>query len=859
MKNSVRIFLKFIMAIGFFIGLAILFYPLFSNKWNQYNEKLKFQEYQQIANEKFVDEGLIEEWEKARAYNDDLQPIIIPDSFIQTEGMTEEDKTYLSCLNIHEDGMMGYIYLPKIGERIPIYHTTSEDVLQKGAGHIQGSSLPVGGEGTHAAIAAHRGLPGASLFTDLDQLEEGDQFYLYILDDVLAYEIDQILTVEPSDTEPLGVEPDKDYVTLVTCTPYGVNSHRLLVRGHRVPYEEEQVAIQETKVVQSVHTNYTMWILLGLGITAVCMGITLIIVRFVGNRRMEYKWNHNLILLLAILSSLLLQKPLQAYAANVDTAADCSVSFVVPAAYRSELVSQELFVRLYRIADITEYGRYADIPGYEDLQVSTLSEQTTAEQLKLLAQKAATHLQVSEWEEIPEMTPDYELTISNNEGNCSDMRSGLYLVCVKTTKVGNATYHALPYIISLPTLIETGNGDAERELTWVYDLEIDLKLKCERQTVTPTPKPTNPPVPIPSPEVTPDPVPQPEVTPDPTPLPTLTPSPTITPSPTPYPSPYIVEEDGVLWEYFYDENGVLGRRRVHRTGDDASLPFAAGGAIVTGGLCLIFVLLDKKHKKKEQPVQNEEKKTLRSASEFTEKRFEAGKWLGKLFGIGFVIFLLLLLVISIRYYSMRQHNTEIESRVIRESVEEFETLDTGMTGEMLAYCEENRLPLVDFAALKAINEDCVAWIYACGGEISYPVVISNDEYYLSHAIDGTEAKSGAIYVDSLSKQPFESGRAVVYGHHMRDGSMFKPLVKYWQDKNYRDEEKNIYIITEAAVYVYEISQVYVKEYEDIEFLQAGPLAEADDTGEAVIDLITCQYSGIDTRLVVEAVQKEIYQ
>lgn len=287
MKNSFRIFLKVIMAIGFLIGLAILFYPLFSNKWNQYNDKLKFQEYQQVANEKFVDEGLVDEWERARAYNDALQPIIIPDSFIQTEGMTEEDKAYMSCLNINDDGMMGYIYIPKIGERIPIYHTTSEEVLQKGAGHIQGSSLPVGGEGTHAAIAAHRGLPGASLFTDVDQLEEGDQFYLYILDDILAYEIDQILTVEPSDTEPLGVEAGKDYVTLVTCTPYGINSHRLLVRGHRVPYEEEQVVFEETKVVQSVHTNYTMWILIGLGITAICMAITLLIVHLIRKKSLK--------------------------------------------------------------------------------------------------------------------------------------------------------------------------------------------------------------------------------------------------------------------------------------------------------------------------------------------------------------------------------------------------------------------------------------------------------------------------------------------------------------------------------------------------------------------------------------------
>ncbi len=212
MKESVRKTLMFLMAVGFLTGFALLLYPMFSNMWNEYNSKLKFEEYQHENAEKAEDTSLEEEWEKAAAYNERLQPIVIPDSFIQAEQeeVTQQDSEYMSCLNQNGDGMMGYLSIPKIGEIIPVYHTSREEVLQKGAGHIQGSSLPIGGTSTHASIAAHRGIPGMSLFTDLDLLEEGDQFYLYILDEILAYEVDQIETVMPEDTEILNVGEYRD-------------------------------------------------------------------------------------------------------------------------------------------------------------------------------------------------------------------------------------------------------------------------------------------------------------------------------------------------------------------------------------------------------------------------------------------------------------------------------------------------------------------------------------------------------------------------------------------------------------------------------------------------------------------------
>ena len=206
------------------------------------------------------------EKKQALGYNEALKPYILPDSFANARREDGADEVYMSCLNLTGDGMMGYVEVPKINIKLPIFHTTEEEVLQTAAGHLEGSSLPVGGEGSHAVISAHRGLPSAALFTDLDRLSEGDCFLLYILDDVLCYKVDQISVVKPEDTTALAAEDGKDLVTLLTCTPYGVNSHRLLVRGYRVPYEEiEDEAVAASNFLgPSLHTNYLLWVLVGL-------------------------------------------------------------------------------------------------------------------------------------------------------------------------------------------------------------------------------------------------------------------------------------------------------------------------------------------------------------------------------------------------------------------------------------------------------------------------------------------------------------------------------------------------------------------------------------------------------------------
>ena len=263
-------FLKnFIIVLIFIAGLSLLLYPYIANKWNTYRQSQLITEYDDAIEEIKDEINYSEEWEAAHAYNAALLPSILPDSFAIAAADGEPGEEYMANLNLLGDGMMGMVEIPKINIGIPIYHTTSEEVLQIAAGHLEGSSLPVGGKDTHAVISAHRGLPSASLFTDLDMLEIGDHFMIHVLDETLYYEVDQILEVEPSDTSALKVDPGRDLVTLLTCTPYGVNSHRLLVRGYRVDYQPDLLDndIEPSIINPSIHTNYLLWVIIGLSVT----------------------------------------------------------------------------------------------------------------------------------------------------------------------------------------------------------------------------------------------------------------------------------------------------------------------------------------------------------------------------------------------------------------------------------------------------------------------------------------------------------------------------------------------------------------------------------------------------------------
>ena len=255
----------------FAAGLAVLLYPLVSDAWNSWRQARLVSEYdERVAATSATDNGAAENdawFAKANAYNASLSGKGIPDAFaVHSE---TESADYLSQLAFRSDGMMGYIQIPKIGQSLPIYHGTSDESLARGVGHLQGSALPVGGDSTHCVLSAHRGLPSASLFTDLDKLEVGDHFYLHVLDRALAYEVDQVLVVDPDQTESLDTVAGEDLVTLVTCTPYGVNTQRLLVRGHRVAYDEGvESAELAAGPTWSIFTQYWLWVAAGLLLVA---------------------------------------------------------------------------------------------------------------------------------------------------------------------------------------------------------------------------------------------------------------------------------------------------------------------------------------------------------------------------------------------------------------------------------------------------------------------------------------------------------------------------------------------------------------------------------------------------------------
>ena len=216
-----------IMIIFFFIGLLTLFYPSLSNYYNEKKQSRMISNYENIINgNNFID--FEKEKESAINYNIALSKI--------KEPLLNYDRlnNYYDLLNINKDGMMGYITIEKIKVELPIYHGTSNEVLNSSVGHIEGSSLPVGGLTTHSVLSAHRGLPSAKLFTNLDRLEIGDTFKITILDEVLTYQVDKIVIVKPNNRDNIKIEENKDYITLLTCTPYGINTHRLLVRGVRI-------------------------------------------------------------------------------------------------------------------------------------------------------------------------------------------------------------------------------------------------------------------------------------------------------------------------------------------------------------------------------------------------------------------------------------------------------------------------------------------------------------------------------------------------------------------------------------------------------------------------------------------------
>ena len=272
----------------FLVGFGILAYPTISNQWNTYRQNQLISSYNNKV-EEMTPEDFSQEWQKAEDFNATItQNNLYGDVFGEDDGDLK-NTDYWKVLNVADDGVMGYLSIPKINIKLAIYHGTADDVLQTGVGHLNGTKLPIGGDSNHTVLAAHRGLPSAKLFTDIDQLEAGDKFYIHVLDQVLAYQVDQILPMVDKDDhetlqEALQIEDGKDQVTLFTCTPYGVNSHRLLVRGTRVPYNGEEDASAESvtdTMLHAIQNYYMLYLILGIAITI----LIILIMKIVSGRK----------------------------------------------------------------------------------------------------------------------------------------------------------------------------------------------------------------------------------------------------------------------------------------------------------------------------------------------------------------------------------------------------------------------------------------------------------------------------------------------------------------------------------------------------------------------------------------------
>lgn len=256
------------------LGIGIMLYPTVSDYWNSFHETRAISNYEAIVAE--LDDTDYEAlFAEAEAYNEELAKLQFP--FKEYEDLNEQ---YYSAMDVAGNGIMGYIDIPSIKVELPIYHGTGDAVLNRAVGHLEGSSLPIGGEGTHAVMSAHRGLPSAKLFSDLDRLVIGDQFTITVLNRVLTYEVDQILIVEPTQMEAINRVPGQDYVTLLTCTPYGVNTHRMLVRGHRVETEQGAIYIRPdaTKIP-------TYLVAPAIGIPALFIALVLMLIFFSGKKK----------------------------------------------------------------------------------------------------------------------------------------------------------------------------------------------------------------------------------------------------------------------------------------------------------------------------------------------------------------------------------------------------------------------------------------------------------------------------------------------------------------------------------------------------------------------------------------------
>lgn len=271
---------------AFLLALGITLYPIISSTYNTHHQSQIHTQYEAQV-EQAEDETLLLAKQQAQVYNLSICPIQTEDAF-SNDSLAFAAEDYADLLNVTGNGIMGYVVIPGIDVELPIYHGTNDSTLEIGVGHLLGSSLPIGGEGTHTVLTAHSGMASQKMFSDLPGVQNGDVFYLQVLGETLAYEVDLINTVLPYDTSYLGITPGEDYCTLITCTPVGVNTHRLLVRGHRIPYEEAEIIEQTLPAKEPTSTweqAYIKGLLIGVSVVA-AVSFVLLVVWF-------YRRDHN--------------------------------------------------------------------------------------------------------------------------------------------------------------------------------------------------------------------------------------------------------------------------------------------------------------------------------------------------------------------------------------------------------------------------------------------------------------------------------------------------------------------------------------------------------------------------------------
>ena len=283
-----KIIILCVAVFAFLIALGITLYPMISTWYNERHQAEVHIHYQEKV-EQVDNTKLIEAKELAVAYNQTILPGAQDEDSFSKEALLSASENYGSLLNLAGDGIMGYVEVPTIDVTLPIFHGTNNSTLERGVGHLLGSSLPVGGESTHSVLTAHSGMASQKMFSDLDRLKIGDIFFLDVLGEKLAYQVDQIKTVLPYDTTFLQTEMGNDLCTLVTCTPFGVNTHRLLVRGTRIEYEEAEVIVEEIMeteepVKSTWEQQYLQGILIGIG-AVVILGLGLLVFWYVRRRR----------------------------------------------------------------------------------------------------------------------------------------------------------------------------------------------------------------------------------------------------------------------------------------------------------------------------------------------------------------------------------------------------------------------------------------------------------------------------------------------------------------------------------------------------------------------------------------------